>query len=284
MRPGRETVEEALRRDIEALRRENQRLLESLAEQNFGRRLEKFLQFLDITVEVAQMGQRKNLLKMLMDTVTHLLDCDGASILMLDPATDELYFEEAVGAKGEDVKKFRLPKGEGLAGFVAATGEPLAVSDARSDYRLKRTIDQSTGYETRSLLAVPLIFNGRTLGVLEAVNKKGNRAFTPQDIKTLTLLADFSAAFVRSSHLHDDLYALFLTLLDTLVSEDKSVPWRNFTSRLDFQVKMKDFSSEFCDSVKLAGLVGEIASHGDREKALCRRVLEGVLDFIKDQK
>lgn len=282
MLSGQEEKEQDLRKKVDDLSRENRKLLASLAEKNYGARLEKFLQFLDITAEVAQMGQRSLLLRMLMDTISHLLDCEGASILMLDPVTEELYFEEAVGVKGEEVKKFRLPRGEGLAGFVAATGEPLALSDAQTDYRLRKDIGKSIGYETRSLLAVPLIFQGQTLGVVEAINKKGNRSFTPQDIKTLTLLANLSAAFVRSGRLYDDLYALFLTLLRSLSLEDEHVQWDTFTSRVDVESSRQVISPEYLESVKIAALINEISGGGDKAKSLCRKILEDVRDYMKD--
>jgi Nif-specific regulatory protein len=97
---------------------------------------------------------------------------------LLDPKTNTLYFKVATGAKGEAVKEFRVKIGQGIAGHVAQTGQPLLIADAQQDERWMREISDSIDYETRSMACVPLKINGSTIGVVQVINKKDNTQFT----------------------------------------------------------------------------------------------------------
>ena len=67
----------------------------------------------------------------------------------------------------------RFPVGTGIAGFVAETGETLNVHDAYKDPRFNATIDEQTGYTTRSILCMPICIRGQVIGVVQMINKIG---------------------------------------------------------------------------------------------------------------
>src|SRR5215213_4238925 len=106
---------------------------------------------------------------------------DRSSIFLLDEARNELWSRVALGM-GEQV--IRFPADRGIAGHVASTGELLNVADPYADPRFNQTVDRQTGYKTRSILCGPLrARDGRIVGVLQILNKRGDGPFLPADVK-----------------------------------------------------------------------------------------------------
>jgi len=101
--------------------------------------------------------------------------------------------------------QIRLPIGKGLAGSVAATGEPLILRDAYDDPRFDRSLDQKTGYRTRSMLCVPIKNRGqRVVGVLQLLNKT-NGMFGARDLEFLSGISDHMAIAMENATLHMEL-------------------------------------------------------------------------------
>ncbi len=119
-----------------------------------------------------------------------LLNAEEASLLLLDEETGELVFRYASGPAGNQLLGQRVPAGEGVAGFVASSGEPSIVNDTQADGRFYGVLDGSTGFKTRSILAVPLRAIDGVKGVLEVLNRRDNAPFTDSDRDLLEALAD----------------------------------------------------------------------------------------------
>ena len=98
-------------------------------------------------------------------------------MLLTDSQTGELYFAVSVGVAPETVKDIRLKPGEGIAGTVAQTGKPIFTPDVNQDPRFAGRVDAQTGFETRSIIALPLIVRGAVIGVFEVVNVAEERYF-----------------------------------------------------------------------------------------------------------
>src|SRR5690606_3648266 len=96
----------------------------------------------------------------------------------------------ASGPAGNQLLGQRVPAGEGVAGFVASSGEPSIVNDTQADGRFYGVLDGSTGFKTRSILAVPLRAIDGVKGVLEVLNRRDNAPFTDSDRDLLEALAD----------------------------------------------------------------------------------------------
>jgi diguanylate cyclase (GGDEF)-like protein len=142
-------------------------------------------------------------LHLVMQKVSELLRAGNWSLLLLDEAARELYFEVAVGPGADRLRATRLPLDEGIAGWVVREGQPVLVDDARSDPRFTARFDVLSGVETRSVLAVPLLAKGRTLGAIELVNGDGARAFTPEDLLTLRTIADYAAIAIDNAQAYE---------------------------------------------------------------------------------
>jgi two-component system phosphate regulon sensor histidine kinase PhoR len=108
-----------------------------------------------------------------------------------------------MGPLFKDLPPIRLSPGEGIAGHVAETGEPLIVNDAYSDERWYARADAISGFETNSILCVPLLVENRVMGVLEAINKRDG-IFDRQDLMLLQAIAGPLAAAIENSRLHLD--------------------------------------------------------------------------------
>ncbi|HXA51763.1 MAG TPA: GAF domain-containing protein, partial [Candidatus Acidoferrum sp.] len=130
-----------------------------------------------------------------------LLDCDRASIFLLDRQTNELWSKVALGS--DEILRFDARRG--IAGTTALTGATINVRDAYSDPRFYTGIDDRTGYRTRNLLAVPML-NQRDeiVGSFEVLNKRVG-VFNTRDEVSLTALAGHAASAIETAQLIGEL-------------------------------------------------------------------------------
>lgn len=149
------------------------------------------------------------------EAAMRLVQSEQASLLLLDESTGELYFDTATGDKGEEVKQIRLKKGEGIAGWVAEHNEPLIVPDVNADPRFTARVDRKSGFITRNILCVPVRIKSRLIGVLQAINKRGD-AFSEEDQDYLTALANQVAVAIENARLYQDLRAAFHSTVQSL--------------------------------------------------------------------
>ncbi|HVP67463.1 MAG TPA: sensor domain-containing diguanylate cyclase [Anaeromyxobacteraceae bacterium] len=149
-------------------------------------------------------------LSLIMEKVSTVLRPGHWSLLLVDEATRELVFEIVVGEGAERLKPLRLPIGEGIAGHVVASGEPVLLEDARVDPRFAGRFDEASGLVTGSVLAAPLVSRGRALGVIELVNPRGGRVFDGSDLRTLQALADFGAIAIDNARAYERIRELTL--------------------------------------------------------------------------
>jgi diguanylate cyclase (GGDEF)-like protein len=143
--------------------------------------------------------------------VKDMTEAKAWSIILADEESGELVFEKSSGTAKKSIKKLRLKPGEGIAGWVAKRGVPLVVSDVGKDKRFSKRIDEQSGFRTNSVMCAPIISKGKTLGVLEVINKKDGKAFTGEDLDLLMKLVDQAALAVEKISLHQKLEELAIT-------------------------------------------------------------------------
>ena len=156
------------------------------------------------------------LLKTVLTLAARVMGAESASLLLLDNAAQELYFHTALDL-GDKVSGVRLKLGQGIAGSVARDRKPAIINDARKDPRWSPAMDASTGFTTRSILAMPLVFKGRLIGVVEAINKKVGD-FTAEDLDAFEAFASQASVAIENARLFSSLREEKLKL-DTVVSE-----------------------------------------------------------------
>jgi GAF domain-containing protein len=137
-----------------------------------------------------------------LEEVRRLLDVVAASVWLIEPETDELVCRQAVGSKSEIVRGWRLALGEGIAGWVADSGESLIVPDTRADERHFKGVDRQTGLDLRSILSVPLRVKEDVIGILQVVDTEVDR-FSPTDLTLLEPLAASAAIAIENAQLYE---------------------------------------------------------------------------------
>lgn len=144
------------------------------------------------------------LLSEIMRVSKEVVGAEASSLMLYDEDNDELYFEVALGASGDQAvlkQEVRLKPGEGIAGSALLTRKSVNVQDAQKDPRFYKSADQKSGFVTRSILAVPLIGRDKPAGVIEVLNKRDEAAFTETDEKVLEIIARQATIAIENARL-----------------------------------------------------------------------------------
>lgn len=137
-----------------------------------------------------------------LDELDQLLEGAG-TFWLIDPQTGGLVCRQASGPHATTVRGWRLEPGQGIAGWVAQTGKSLVVPDASTDERHSKVVDQQTGMEVRSILAVPLKSKQQVIGVLELTDTQLN-CFSEADLALVESLASTAAIAIENARLFED--------------------------------------------------------------------------------
>jgi signal transduction histidine kinase/putative methionine-R-sulfoxide reductase with GAF domain len=202
------------------------------------------------------------LLELILEKLTELVEADRATLYLLDDAHGELVSRVVVGS---EVRSIRMKVGHGVAGLVAQTGEPIRIEDAYRDPRFEREWDLLTGYRTSSMLATPLKNHvGRTMGVLQVLNKRGGRGFTSDDEAILGALGTQAAVAIDNSRLMLSLIQKNQQLVET--KEQLERKFRELS--LLFELERATARATSIDELALATLAQVVAACGARGGSL----------------
>jgi HD-GYP domain-containing protein (c-di-GMP phosphodiesterase class II) len=172
--------------------------------------LSQLSQILNSTLDTKEIRRRA------MEAATQLMKAEVGSLLLVHEEKRYLYFEVALGEREEDIKTISLNFGEGIAGWVAQHGKPLIVNSPKKDRRFFKGVDERTEFKTRNIICVPVRVKEKTVGVLEAINKKGKGRFNQEDLSLLTSLADQVAIALDNSRLYQELEEMFFQTAESL--------------------------------------------------------------------
>ena len=141
------------------------------------------------------------LLTYLTSCATKVMKAKDSTLFIVDERMNELVFRIALGEKGSEVQKFRLKMGQGIAGQVALTGEPIVVSDVSKDKRHDRSIDMATGFETKSIMCVPIKLREKVVGAIEVLNAGYSGPLTEEDLELFSGFANVAAVALQNARL-----------------------------------------------------------------------------------
>lgn len=164
----------------------------------------------DLGCAFAERIELDQLVSLVIEKCRTALDAEGASVLLHDPDSDELFFPYAVTDDPEAadaLASFRLPANQGIAGLVLQTGKGVAVEAGESDPRVYRDVDRQTGTTTRTLLAAPLRARHGPIGVLQVTNHRQGTPFAPDDLSFLEALAGSVAVAIENAQLYAEVKA-----------------------------------------------------------------------------
>jgi GAF domain-containing protein len=158
-----------------------------------GGKVERIFPFRDAANVLDSELDVEHLLHVLVENATKLLNADRSTLFVLDHTTGELWSKIAQGVRFREI---RVPVSEGVAGYVATSGETVNITDAYSDPRFKREVDLNTGYTTKSILCMPMVdADGDIVGVIEVLNKR-NGHFTQEDEEILANLCSKATVLI----------------------------------------------------------------------------------------
>ncbi|MCX8093264.1 MAG: GAF domain-containing protein [Candidatus Goldbacteria bacterium] len=164
--------------------------------------MEKEISILEKVVDITSKNFDLNkILDKFLSIAMDAVNSDAASLLLIDKISGMLYFAAAKGSKAEQLKKYKLALGEGIAGWVAQTGRPIITPDAQKDKRHKKQIGREINYIAHNILCVPIKFEDEVIGVFEFLNKKSEEPFNDEDLKIINLFTPYIAAIIKNAQL-----------------------------------------------------------------------------------
>jgi putative nucleotidyltransferase with HDIG domain len=223
------------------------------------------------------------------EATTNVLNVEAASLLLLDEDTGELYFDVATGEKGEEIKKVRLARGKGFAGWVAEHKKPLIIHDAPSDPRFFKTADKVSGFTTRDLICTPVELKGETIGVLQGINKKDEQ-FDDSDLELINSLSHYVAVAIENSRLYTELKETFYCTAEVLAEaiELRDPYTGGHTKRVKDYSEMigrsLGFSTEQMEQLRLAAILHDIGKIGISDSILHKQAKLDDNEFEKMNK
>jgi len=180
------------------------------------RTLDSYLRLIEISRDLASTLDLDTLLNDIVSASADITHAEAASILLYDDTARQLYFQVATNIDEPTMRGLVIPLEKSIAGWIVTNREPVRIEDAHKDERFFSDIEQSIGYETKTMLGIPLITKNKVVGVLEVVNKKRGK-FTDPDESMLTVLGAQAAVAIENARLfqQSDLIAEFVHELRT---------------------------------------------------------------------
>ena len=211
--------------------------------------------------------------KMAMEAITRLMHAEVGSLLLMDDENKELYFEVALGDKGERVKEIRLKIGEGIAGWVAEHGKPLLLQDVRKDPRFYKSADQKTEFVTRDMVCVPVKVKDKVIGVLQAINR-AEGVFTEDDVELFQLFSNQVAIALDNARLYEEIRETFFATAEALAEAiEKRDPYTGgHTKRVVnyclVAAKYMNLTPEELEILKLSAILHDVGKIGVEDRIL----------------
>jgi response regulator RpfG family c-di-GMP phosphodiesterase len=172
---------------------------------------------LNISSSFSVSGDSRSLLKRLTDLAAESMNCEAASILLVNSREKVLEFMVATGEKGQHLETVTVPLGEGIAGWVAVHGSSQIVNDTRTDVRFTGKVDEESGFVTRQILAVPMRLEGETIGVIEVINTRDNRVLGDHDRRMLENIGDRVGVVIETMRTIESQQNFYTQIINVLV-------------------------------------------------------------------
>jgi diguanylate cyclase (GGDEF)-like protein len=207
-----------------------------------SRQMDHLRVFHDVARALTSSLELEEILGAIMDKMAQFFGPERWSMLMVDDKSGELYYAIAVGENAESLKGLRVPLGEGVAGWVASTGNPLVVPDVALDPHWSAFANKHPDLKIKSIACVPVRSGNKTLGVIQLLNSKLD-LLSEYSISFLRILCDYAAIAIQN--------ARSMTLIQELTITDDVTGLfnaRHLYTMLDEQVAMGQvFSLMFVD-------------------------------------
>lgn len=255
--------------------------MESGLEQLDSRRFARLVEASRVLNSTSELSE---LLDFIISEAAALTNSEGASLLLLDPDTRELRFKATSNETQGNLTDMAVPLDSSIAGTVFRTNDPLIIEEVSSHPVWNSQVDRASGFQTHSILGVPMHnVSGKTVGVLEAVNKLDG-AFTPEDVETLSTLADLAGVAVERARLVDELKQAYRQLneLDQLKSEFIALASHELRTPLSIILGYVSYLREETESPATANQLDRVLKAAVRLRSLIQDMLN--LQYVETDK
>jgi putative nucleotidyltransferase with HDIG domain len=211
-----------------------------------------------------------------MEYVEKVCKAEASSIWEIDHEKKELFFRVIRGKHAERIKKMRLKIGEGIAGHVAKVRKPLMVNDVRKSPYWEDAFDSESTFQSRSILAIPILLGRRIIGVIELLNKKDGRGFNQKDKENLLALSGAIAIALDNARLYEERKELFIQTSFALATAiEKRDPYTGgHTKRvLDYSLqigKALGLRGKELEGLKISAILHDIGKIGIPDSILAK--------------
>lgn len=213
------------------------------------------------------------LLRSITEAARELFGAQACSLALLTEDQSELVFTTATGAGAAEVVDLRIPAGQGIAGWVVMSEQPISVADLQRDARFAANVAEQTGYVPQAILAVPVTSPRRTLGVIEVLDRDAARPGAEHDMRLLSLFADQAGLAIENARAFSDLGR---SVLAAVAAAEPGTPVADALLAAADEAGRPDH-----DLVAMAALLGELDRLGPDERRLARSVVEAMLGYVR---
>jgi GAF domain-containing protein len=241
----------------------------------------------ELRVRLAQVGataalsapvEYSALLQQIVQAAMYVLNARAGSLYLVEEESEQLVWEVALGERAAQLVGQRIPLGQGVAGWVAATGQAIAVADVQQDPRWAQDVGRAVGYAPKTMLAMPLLLRDRVTGVLQLLDKDGGRPFSASDMETLGRFANQAAVAIEQSQTVRSLIGLMRAAITNLEDGgDLGARAAEFAGRTEQ-------GPDYREMMELSGLLGEIARAGDAGRRLTLDLARAVSTYVRAQR
>jgi GAF domain-containing protein len=256
---------------MESSSQTNQPNPDSAAEQ-----IARLIQAIELSGKAVLTSTGDELLQSIVSIAARIFSAEAAALLLVDESDGTLVFRVEVGNKQPDLVGMRIPMDKGIAGYVAMTGQAIAVSNVQQDTRFNAEFARSTGYVPDSILAAPLLRDDRVIGVLEVLDKIEESSFGLQDMELMGLFAHQAGLAIRQAQQMEMVGDALQRGLRQL-AEDGGLP--DATLLIDALDGASRTPPEAEDLLALAGLFNDLSKLGPAERRAGLKILAALAEM-----
>ncbi|HZY43952.1 MAG TPA: GAF domain-containing protein [Anaerolineae bacterium] len=242
--------------------------------------LRRLLEAIEASGHAILPSSNRELLQSIVDAAARIFGAAAASIALLNEKDQMLEFKVSYGIGNENVVGMRLPMDKGIAGYVIMTGQPLAISNLQQDKRFNKDFAQTTGYVPKSILAMPMMYGERLIGVMEVLDKISSPSFGMKDMELLAMFAQQAAIAIHQSQQYDMIGQALVHGIKELAMTDPDAQSAEIFQVIEAATIEDQRGREL---LELAGIFNSIADLGEAERTACLKILTAFRDFAKSK-
>lgn len=163
----------------------------------------KLQTLMDVGRVISSSLRLDRVLELVVEQGMRALEAEAGTVWLLDRGSDRVLPVVALGPKGEEVKRLWLRPGEGIAGTAIVQKRSFLVENVREEAGWAARFDTASGFRTRSLLCVPLVYRDEAIGALQFLNKRDGHSFRRDDLALARPLASQAAVAIENSRVFE---------------------------------------------------------------------------------